>query len=301
MLFGPKRFLFLVLLLSTATAVPARASVGRVLSVKGIPSVTLKSDSTQQGLGPGFPLNSGDLVSTDNQSTAKIHLIDETILDVNVLSRLIIPRLISPESPQRQVLIQIERGKVRARVNRELERAKGRFEIHTQAAAMGVEGTDFVVEVFPPDSNNITRTTISVIEGQVAVRQARDRDNPTGAKLILTAGMTYTAVAKIVGEAIEQDAFRREDIKQLEQSAIDDVARAAKLNNEAFLQSISVAGGPGGFGVSTLQIVNRHLAKDGIQGLKQEKADDTLFRKNFRDDQFNDRSNFVDLTIGFPQ
>jgi hypothetical protein len=26
-----------------------------------------------------------------------------------------------------------------------------------------------------------------------------------------------------------------------------------------------------------------------------------LFRKNFRDDQFNDRSNFVNLTIGFPQ
>lgn len=284
-----------------ACARPAFAAVGQVLSVKGFPSVTLKSDSKQQGLGPGFPLNSGDLVATDENSTAKIHLIDETILDVNVLSRLIIPLLIAPDSRERQVLIQIERGKVRAKVNRELERSKGRFEIHTQAAAMGVEGTDFVVEVFPPDSNNITRTTVTVIEGQVAVRQAKDRDNPAGQKLILTAGMSYTAAAKTVGEAIEQDAFKPEDIKKLEQSAIDDVARAAKLTNDTFLQSISVGQGPAGFGTSTLLAVNRNVTKDGIQNVKQENSADALFRKNFRDDQFSDRTNFVNLTIGFPQ
>ena len=299
MFFGLKRFPFLVLMLFTV-ARPAFAAVGQVLSIKGVPSVTLKKDSAQLGLGPGFSLNAGDLVSTDEISTAKIHLIDETILDVNVLSRLVMPRLVAPDSRERQVLIQIERGKVRARVNRELERSKGRFEIHTQAAAMGVEGTDFVIEVFPPDAENVVRTTITVIEGQVAVRQAKDRENPAGAKLILTAGMTYTAVAQIIGEAIEQDAFRLEDVKKLERSAIDDVARAAKLNNETFLQSISLGGG-GGFGLSTLQAVNRNLIKDGVVSVKSGKGNENLFRKNFRDDQFNDRSNYVDLTIGFPQ
>jgi hypothetical protein len=294
------RFLFLALLL-IARAMPARAAVGRVLSVKGLPSVFLKSDSSQQGLGPGFPLNGGDLVATDERSTAKIHLIDETILDVNVLSRVIIPLIAAPDSRERQVLIQIERGKVRAKVNRELERSKGRFEIHTQAAAMGVEGTDFVVEAFPPDANNIVRTTVTVIEGQVALRRAKDRDNPGGEKLVLTAGMSYTAAAKLVGEAIEQDPFRPEDVKKLERSAIDEVARASKLTNEAFLQAVSVGQGPGGFGLSTLQAVNRNLTKDGVPNLKRENAGETLFRKNFRDDQFNDRSNYVNLTIGFPQ
>jgi hypothetical protein len=278
----------------------AYASIGQVLSVRGTPSVTLKKNSNQMGLGPGFALNTGDLVRTDEVSTAKIHLIDETILDVHVLSSLVMPHLLRPDSRDREVLIQIERGKVRAKVNRELERSKGRFEIHTQAAAMGVEGTDFAIEVFPPDAGNMVRTTITVFEGQVAVRQAKDRDNPAARQLILTAGMTYTAVAKIIGEAIEQDAFRLEDVKKLEDSALGEVAKAAKLTNETFLNSISLGGG-GGFGLSTLQVVNRNLIKDGVVSVRSGKESENLFRKNFRDDEFNNRSNFVDLTIGFPQ
>ncbi len=280
---------------------PAFAAVGQVLSVKGLPSIVLKSDASRLGLGPGFPLNSGDQVATDEQSAAKLHLIDETILDVSASSSLFIPLLIAPDSRERQVLIQVERGKVRAKVNRELERSKGRFEIHTAAAAMGVEGTDFVVEVFPADGDGVVRTSVTVIEGQVALRQAKDRDNPDGVKLILTAGMSYTAAAKIVGEAVEQDAFRSEDVKKLEQSAIDSVARAARLTNETFLQAISVGNGPGGFGLSTIQAVNRNLSKDPVGAIRQAKTGEALFRKNFRDDQFNDRSNFVNVTIGFPQ
>lgn len=300
MLSRPWRFVFLVLSLICAGQ-RSHASVGSVLSVSGFPAVTLKSDASQLGLGPGFALNSGDLVSTDEKSTAKIHLIDETILDVNVLSRIVIPRLINPDSPQRQVLIQIERGKVRAKVTRELERSKGRFEIHTQAAAMGVEGTDFVVDASPAGADGIARTTVTVIEGQVALRMAKDRDNPEAPKLVLTAGMSYTAAAKIIGEAIEQDAFKPEDIKKLEQPALDEIARAAKLNNEAFLQAISVSQGPGGFGAATLHAMNRHVVKDALPPMQQKNDGDRLFRKNFRDDQFNDRSNFVNISIGFPQ
>lgn len=300
MLFGRRQILFLVLLMFTR-ACPAGAAVGQVLSVKGLPSIVLKSDASRQGLGPGFPLNSGDQVATDERSSAKLHLIDETILDVNVSSLIFIPLLVAPDSRERQVLIQVERGKIRAKVNRELERSKGRFEIHTAAAAMGVEGTDFVVEVIPPDADGVVRTTVTVIEGQVALRQAKDRENPAGLKLILTAGMSYTAAAKLVGEAIQQDAFRAEDIKRLEQSAIDEVARAAKLTNETFLQAISLGNGPGGFGLSTIQAVNRNLSKDGLAEVETGKTENPLFRKNFRDDQFNDRSNFVNVTIGFPQ
>jgi hypothetical protein len=273
------------------------ASVGNVLSVSGLPQLVLKADASAHGLGPGAAVDPGDAVTTDAQSTAKIHLIDETILDVHSQSHVIIPNIMDPTSARRTVLIEVQRGKIRARVNRELERTRGRFEIHTYAASLGVEGTDFFVEVAPPDRGGVTTTTITVFEGKVAVRGAKDRDNPAGAKLELTAGMRYTATAKIIGQALEQDAFRPQDIEMLDAPALQELSRQAKLENATFLQSVSVAGG---FGLSTLNTIGINVAGDKLGPLHASSRTDALFKKRFRDDEFSTQSNLVNLTIGFP-
>jgi hypothetical protein len=293
----------LALLTFMSLLVPAGvlASVGNVLSLQGAPTLRIKSTSSEKTANVGQPLDPGDLLKTDQSSTVKLHLIDETILDVGTLSTLLIPRLLDPNSPQRNVLIDVERGKIRAKINRELERAKGRFEIHTNAATLGVEGTDFVIEVTPADASGSVTTRVTVLEGQVAVRLARDADNPAAPHLTLLPGQQFLATARLVGEAIEQDAFREQDIKKLEKAELDDLAKSARLTNETFLQAITLSGsGPGGFGTSTLQAMNRSLRADALPSIRREKSGDALFQKRFRDDQFSENTNFVNLSIGFP-
>lgn len=279
----------------------SQAAVGQVLSVRGQPILTPKINALNQALGPGKSVDAGDLVSTDQKSTAKIHLIDETILDVNILSKLIIPRILDPLSRERMVFIEVQRGKVRAKVNRELERSKGRFEIHTHAAYLGVEGTDFVVEVQPPDQQGRTSTTITVIEGQVTVRSEEDPNNPSARRVTLGPGMRFTATARVIGEAVQRDLFRTQDIQRLRDSALNEAVRRAKLDNETFLQSVSLSSGPGGFGFSTLHTLSQNVKSDQIDPLNGNAENNALFRKRFRDDEFSTHSNLVDITIGFPQ
>lgn len=276
----------------------AHASVGTTLSVNGRPQLTLKADASRLRLGPGRALDAGDKVDTDNESNAKIHLIDETILDVGPLSNVTLPRLVDPESATRQVLIDVERGRVRAKVNRELERSKGRFEIHSYAASLGVEGTDFVVEVAAPDREGRTRTTITVLEGVVAVRGARDRDNPAAVQLRLRAGERFTAYARLIGDAVEQDAFDANSVEKLNAASLEQFAKAARLDNETFLQAVSVANG---FGSGTMGLLARTVEAEPATAGAATKSSDVLFRKRFRDDEFATHSNLVSLTIGFPQ
>lgn len=276
----------------------AHGAVGTTLSVSGRPQLTLKTDASRLRLGPGRPLDAGDKVDTDNESNAKIHLIDETILDVGPLSNVTLPRLVGPESATRQVLIDVERGRIRAKVNRELERSKGRFEIHSYAASLGVEGTDFVIEVAPPDREGRTRTTITVLEGIVAVRGARDRDNPAAVQLRLRAGERFTAYARLIGDAVEQDAFDTKAVERLNAAALDQFAKTARLDNETFLQAVSVANG---FGAGTLGVLARAVETEPSAARATSKPADVLFRKRFRDDEFATHSNLVSLTIGFPQ
>src|SRR5665213_3507708 len=138
---------FLVLFLTVFLTAPAWSAVGVVLSVHGSPILQSKAILQQIRMGPGAPFDAGDVVTTDRESSAKLSLIDETILDVHPESKITIPHILDPASAARQVLIEVERGRVRAKVNRELQRSRGKFEIHTQAVVLGVEGTDFVIEV----------------------------------------------------------------------------------------------------------------------------------------------------------
>ena len=274
--------------------------MGSVLSVEGKPVLTVKQTSSRLDLRPGLKVSAGDAIDTDHASKAKVYLIDETILDIHSDARVLIPRLIAPDSPQRRVLIEVERGKVRAKVNREVDRNKGRFEIHTYAATLGVEGTDFVVDVQPPDASGLTKTTIIVVEGQVAVRAAKDGDNANAAFITLPAGTRYTAVAKIIGETLEQDALNGDDIEKLKSSEWNELARLSRLDNESFVQAISLAGGAG-FGASTLAAVSAGVRADRIPAVRAASREEQLFRKRFRDDDLNSRSNLVKLTVGFPQ
>lgn len=248
------------------------AAVGRTLSVTGQPTLTTRSSEVKI-LGPGFPLNPYEDIATDDQSTAKLHFIDETILDVSAGSSFRIPNIVAPDSPQRKVQIEVTKGRIRANVNREIERAKGLFEVHTKAAILGVEGTDFVIDVPPVAEDGTTTTTITVLEGQVAVRSGRELNNPAARHITLTKGMTFTATAKLIGETIQQDEFDEKLIQKLDSASLNDVASKAQLTNKTFIHAVSLSGKAAGFGASTLQTMGASIGADPIKAIKKASGD----------------------------
>lgn len=280
---------FFKTLVAAAIVFPSfcKGAVGVTLSVAGQPILKPKGISVPRPLDPGSSLESGDLVTTDIKSTAKIHLIDQTILDVGIESVVKIPKLLEPNSPGRQVIIDVERGRIRAKINREIDRSRGRFEIHTKAAIMGVEGTDFVVDVQPNADEESVTTIISVIEGQVAVRSGKSGDDPNARQITLTQGMRYTATAKLLGDMIEQDELDEKLILRLDEANFKELAGKAQLTNKTFLHAVSLTGRTVGFANNTIKTLSQTLRVDNVKPVKKASADNALtaalFTSRFRE------------------
>ncbi|MBI3556877.1 MAG: FecR domain-containing protein [Deltaproteobacteria bacterium] len=107
-----------------------------------------------------------DLVTTGADGSTKILFSDQTILDLGPSSSLKITEYALRQLENRTAVFNLLYGKLRALVNRKVGE-NGSVEVRTHDAAMGVRGTEFVINVPPTGQDSQTR--VMVISGEVRV------------------------------------------------------------------------------------------------------------------------------------
>jgi len=186
---------------------------GRVVASQG--EAKVRNDLKKKGLTDlkvGDRLYKGDVVNTSSDGAVKLLMSDKTILDIGPSSLFKVNEYKLKNVNDRQVDLGMDYGKVRALVNQKVN-DKGRIQIRTKAAVMGVRGTEFIVNAGSPSISaqfatgnqgadlEIPKTEIVVISGQVDVAMPQAKSLDGGAlssppkTMSLTAGTKMTTVA----------------------------------------------------------------------------------------------------------
>ena len=127
-------------------ALSAQTSIGSVTFVIGRASVERAGESVS--LASGSELKVGDLLLTPANGHVHIKFVDGALVSLRPSSSLkIVEYRYDPQNPAgSQVRFELEQGVVRAISGKAAESAKDKFRLNTPLAAIGVKGTDFVVE-----------------------------------------------------------------------------------------------------------------------------------------------------------
>lgn len=122
------------------------AAVGRVSFLIGQAHVTRNSASVS--ITPGMPLLVGDRLSTSANGHVHVRFVDGALVSLRPTSTLYIKEYsFDAQTPSNsEVRFELEQGVVRAISGQAAESAKDKFRLNTPLAAIGVKGTDFVVE-----------------------------------------------------------------------------------------------------------------------------------------------------------
>ena len=120
--------------------------VGDVTLVIG--SVQVQRGERQLSLQKGSPLMAGDSIQTQANGHAHLRFVDGALVSVRPASSLkIVEYRFDRANPSASVVrFQLEQGVVRAISGQAADAAKDKFRLNTPLAAIGVRGTDFVVE-----------------------------------------------------------------------------------------------------------------------------------------------------------
>jgi hypothetical protein len=123
-----------------------QAAIGSVTFVIGRAAVERGGESVS--LAAGSELRVGDLLLTSANGHVHVKFIDGALVSLRPSSSLkIVEYKFDPQNPSSsQVRFELEQGVVRAISGKAAESAKDKFRLNTPLAAIGVKGTDFVVE-----------------------------------------------------------------------------------------------------------------------------------------------------------
>lgn len=163
-MFTQKRLIILiclaVILVFTAESYAA-TEAGRVLTVKE--KVYLVRDGQRNTAIPEMALLLRDSVETDVKSRTKLFFVDDSILNLGELSRVVVEEyLYSPEKKRSKSIYKLVNGSLRVVVGR------SDLEIHTPTAVAAARGTKFILWV--EGSGDAMVTGIIVLDGEVMVR-----------------------------------------------------------------------------------------------------------------------------------
>lgn len=124
----------------------AKSPVGDVTLVIG--SVQVQRGEQQLSLSRGSQLLVGDSVQTQANGHVHLRFVDGALVSVRPASSLkIVEYRFDKSNPSASVVrFQLDQGVVRAISGQAAESAKDKFRLNTPLAAIGVKGTDFVVE-----------------------------------------------------------------------------------------------------------------------------------------------------------
>lgn len=137
------------------------AASGMFMVVKGDVKVTTPGKAPLP-VKVGTKVNQGDLISTGNDSRAKIVMSDRNIINIAPNTQLKIEEYVSNEK-SKNVKLSLLEGKVRNNVEQKYDNDKNKFTIRTPTAVAGVRGTQFIT------SYNIEskKTEVITLQGQV--------------------------------------------------------------------------------------------------------------------------------------
>ena len=145
-------------------AADARNAVGTVSLVVGEAHV-VSADGAKHSIRRGITVRPGDRVETALGGHVHIRFIDDALVSVRPSSRLVIEEY--QYDPARvaesQVRFRLETGVARAISGAAAEGAKERFRLNTPLVAIGVRGTDFVV------NSQAEQTTAHVNQGAIVM------------------------------------------------------------------------------------------------------------------------------------
>ena len=211
----------------------------------------------------GDPVERGTLINTGSGASVKLMLKDKTILDLGGSTLFKVDEFLLKNGNNRNVQMSMDYGKVRASVNTPVG-AAGRFSIKTQAATMGVRGTEFIVastlpvEPAAPKGSSSqggsgkaapSQTQVTVVHGKVEVATpapAKETGAKPQAPIALTSGTQLTAVAPVTpaaGEAVNSAAAAPVEAPKVVKVTMEELkaikAEVKAPDNQAFIQAVA--------------------------------------------------------------
>ena len=140
------------------------APVGKVTLVLG-QATLVSSNGVTSALQKGSSVKPGDRIETAGGGHVHIRFVDDALVSVRPSSRLIIEEYeYNPAKVlESQVRFKLETGVARAISGAAAESAKERFRLNTPLVAIGVRGTDFVV------NSQLDQTTAHVNQGAIVM------------------------------------------------------------------------------------------------------------------------------------
>jgi len=168
------------------------AEAGRISVVEG------KADILRAGQGPaaaakvGDAVNEKDVLRTKRRSRLEVTMTDGSQLKLSELTQIEISKYASA-GDQPDSLINATRGQVRAIVSETFAKRKESFRVKTPTALVGVQGTDFAVQI---------QTNLSLIMVYKGVVSAKNVLSDVAGQVILTAGQMTRVLANQPPEAV---------------------------------------------------------------------------------------------------
>ncbi len=204
--------------LTAQTSIPARHVASapvpgpKVGAVEGLVGSCWKvQGATRVPLDIGSLVNEKDTLQTGQAGRVEIVFDDGNRIVLSENTTVLLSKvLITPEEEKRRTILNLLRGKVRSRVQKQKKQTSTddfKFKVQTPSAVAGVRGTDFVVEYNEDVAQDESRTRVSTFNGLVDLR-GTDRVD----KALIGANQTGAFVergleARMSGQNFLQKAF----------------------------------------------------------------------------------------------
>lgn len=144
--------------------------VGGVSALQG-EAYAVRSDLSEVDLAPGIDVFRADTIQTLINAFLEIQMIDGSRFSLDENTRVVLAEYVTGMEPQGR--LSLLRGRMRALISGVFSSRSDSFQVQTNEAVMGVQGTDFLVEA------QAGETRVYVYEGLVLVT-SRDPAFPEG-------------------------------------------------------------------------------------------------------------------------
>src|SRR5579885_2434273 len=219
----------------------ARAEVATVFATTGTPKLKKAGGASELELRAGSPLDAGDVVMTGEDSSAKLLLKDQSVIDVSPSTSFRIDAL-DDDGPGRDAELKADFGKVRASVNRKLSN-KGKFLMRTPSTVMAVRGTEWVATSGAGKEEGKAQESVTVLAGKVAVSAVGSKEEPVvlergyrmNVYLEFARQKAWDVLRKALGGE-KSEAKRRHEVRTLSDAELLLLLRESRLEEHTIAQ-----------------------------------------------------------------
>jgi hypothetical protein len=140
---------------------------GTVTILKGSPQIQ-NASGVKKDLHKGDQISESDTIITTAKSVVRIVMMDSNVIDVYPNSQLLIKKYIyKPKEDEKNVQLEVTRGKIKSTVRQKYDNDKNKFNVKTPVIVAGVRGTVFTTNHDVESGNS----RITTQEGRVEVQK----------------------------------------------------------------------------------------------------------------------------------